>query len=384
MKPLLSIIVPTKNREVYLKSLIDIVCEFICDEIELIIQDNSDNNNDILDYIRSKGVSNIGYYYSGENLAVIENSSLAIKHSSGEYICFMGDDDLLSYRVLDFTKFMKNNGYDCASFKTSTYNWPGVSYMVHKFPNLVINNYKEEIYNTEPNDERCKLLRRGAVSLERMPQLYHGIVKRTCLDQIYEKTGTFFPGPSPDMAVAVALSYVVEKTLFTTLPIITSGKSPKSAAGLGTKHEHKGKLSEMDFLPKDIDKKWNRMLPKIWTGPTIYAQSCYEAINAMEKQADQSMFNYEYFYAFFSIFCSDNKLLLNNIKKKRSVKNVIKRGLYTYLIFLKRVKIYLGNLLLLKWHIGGELYDDIENSFAAERIIDSKIEKVNFEDLIRK
>ena len=46
---LLSIVVPTKNRYYYLKSLIKLVQSFNSNEIELVVQDNTENNSEILE-----------------------------------------------------------------------------------------------------------------------------------------------------------------------------------------------------------------------------------------------------------------------------------------------------------------------------------------------
>lgn len=375
--PLLSIVVPTKDRDVYLKSFIDIVCDFDSRKVELVVQDNSKSENGIRNYIDQKQKNNIHYYYDGTPMPVIDNSSLAISHSKGKYVCFMGDDDLLSYRIVEFTELMDQYGIDCASFKTSTYSWPGVIYQAHKFPNLMIEHFKEKIQRVSPSEEREQLLKRGGVSLDKMPQLYHGIVKRSCLEEIYQTCGTYFPGPSPDMAVATALSYVVNNIVFCNIPIITSGKSPKSAAGLGAKHQHKGKLADMSFLPADIETKWNDKLPKIWTGPTIYGQSIYEALSRMKQTYDLKRFNYGYFYAYFFIFCNSNREYLRAAMKKATLPERTGFILNIPLLFLFRTRVFIHNRVRLKLRTGIFQYDGVPNTYEAEKIIDSHLDHVN-------
>ena len=108
-------------------------------------------------------------------------------------------------------------------------------------------------------------------------------MSRNVLDKVYEVTGTYFPGPSPDMANSVALAQFVKKHVYCDLPVISSGTSPKSTAGLGAKHKHKGNLKEIDFLPSDIEDRWEENVPMVWTGPTIYAQSALEALRKLNK-----------------------------------------------------------------------------------------------------
>jgi len=50
MKKPLSIVIPTKDRYDYLESLIELISGFESDEIEIVIQDNTYDNREIIDY----------------------------------------------------------------------------------------------------------------------------------------------------------------------------------------------------------------------------------------------------------------------------------------------------------------------------------------------
>ena len=49
--PLLSIIIPTKDRYKYLKILISLIDSYNLSELELIIQDNTSDNTEILKFL---------------------------------------------------------------------------------------------------------------------------------------------------------------------------------------------------------------------------------------------------------------------------------------------------------------------------------------------
>ena len=53
-RKLLSIVVPTKDRYKYLKYLIELIASFNSDEVELVIQDNSEDNKEILDFLKER------------------------------------------------------------------------------------------------------------------------------------------------------------------------------------------------------------------------------------------------------------------------------------------------------------------------------------------
>lgn len=370
---LLSIVVPTKNRTKYLKSFIELICSFQNDDIELVIQDNSDSNAEILEFLSAPQYSGVVYHYDPTPMPVIQNSELAICHSSGKYVCFMGDDDLLSGRLYDFVKYMDQYGYESAVFQRANYSWPGVTYKSHKFPNLRIPQFRGALEEVNVAEAYGKMLAMGAVSLEKLPQLYHGVVLRERLDEVFQRAGTYFPGPSPDMAISAALTQVVKKHLYCDVPYITSGASPKSAAGLGAKHMHKGNLKDMAFLPKDTEMVWESAIPKIWTGPTIYAESALKALRAMGAEEALQKFNYTYFYAHFYVFCREYQEMLDALKTKKNRFSAVKYWGYVAAIFLDRCRRFLLNRLISKYHINGTYRDGVETSVLAEKYIDEEI-----------
>lgn len=378
---LLSVVVPTKNRVIYLKSLIEIFNGFTRQDIELVIEDNSDDNTEILSYLQRTNNKNIIYNYDSHTVSVVENSDRAILHSSGKYVCFLGDDDLFSELVGEFVEFMDRNSCDSAIFQVAKYYWPGTEFKAHKFPNLVIKRYKGKVKTINVKKEIDGLLSRGATSLNMMPKVYHGIVSRKCLDEIYNITGSYFPGPSPDMANSVALSFVVKKHIYCDVPYISSGTSPKSTAGLGAKHMHKGNIKDISFLPEGVEDNWNINIPKVWTGPTIYAQSALESLLRMGGLEEINKYNFNYLYAYFRVYCGDYTGLLSETKKNSDKYNVISYIFSLSHILLDRTKRFIQNRIMLKKHNSDYLYEDINSTFDAEKIIDDKIKDVVIEDL---
>lgn len=372
---LLSIVIPTKNRYTYLFSFIELCATFSNRDFELVIQDNSDDNREILEYLSKGAYDFVAYHYDPSPLSMSENSELAVQHAQGRYICFMGDDDLLSEKLVDFVAYMEQKNIDSAIFQLAQYNWPGVVHKAHRFPNLVIYAFDGQMRRINVQREYRRLLRTGAVSLEHMPQLYHGVVRRTVLDQVYAACGTCFPGPSPDMAVSVALSQLVKKHVRFVVPLISSGASPKSSAGLGARHMHKGDLKSVSFLPKDIEEKWDERIPRVWTGPTIYAQSAFEALKATGREKDIDRFNFAYFLAFFDTFCEDYRELSKAYRKENKVNGLL-YGWYRICIFALRGFKFVSNKLLLTIQLGGMLVDGVSNTLLAQQRIDEEIEKV--------
>lgn len=108
MSYLVSVVVPTKNRYKYLKHLIKLVDSFQLPELEFVIQDNSDDNSEILSFLKSYSNPHIKYFYSTDALTMSQNGELAIRRSTGDYVCYIGDDDGVCRNIVDCARWMKS------------------------------------------------------------------------------------------------------------------------------------------------------------------------------------------------------------------------------------------------------------------------------------
>lgn len=89
-RPIVSLVVPTKNRYFYLKKLIQVVDGFgNKDFIEFIIQDNSDDNSEFVNFLNRNTYSFVKYFYVKEPMTVSRNSDLAIRNSTCEYVSLL-------------------------------------------------------------------------------------------------------------------------------------------------------------------------------------------------------------------------------------------------------------------------------------------------------
>jgi len=343
---LLSIIIPTKNRYSTLFNVVEMLLSFdLNDDMEIIIQDNSDDNKAALDFFAQKTIfKNLHYYFSKEELSVIENSDKAVLNSIGEFVCFIGDDDAVMPNIVDVTKWMKANNYKALKSYEPNYYWPNQKANYLSNDTSGVFRYKKwkpdsfEIIST--NDALNFTLNRGAVLIDKLPCLYHGIVNRNTLDVIYKKANTFFPGPSPDMANAIALTQVIDSYVLVKYTVIISGKSTTSAGGAGVLHQHVARIEDVKHLPKSTSKNWDKRIPKYWTGPTIYADSAIKALEVFQNTEALGKFNFDYLYTYIEVF---NKKQIGVIFKDFEIKNRFKIQLLKIEIFLMRVFIFISN-----------------------------------------
>ena len=291
-KPLLSIIVPTKDRYKYLMHLIDYVIELDNPEIEFVIQDNTAENDEILEFLSDRKHSGIKYFHTKEPLTIQENSDKAVLNSTGEYVCYIGDDDAFLPNIIEFVNKMKLEQIEVGIFQRPVYYWPDVNSRYKRNNKIKIPTFKECFIN--PLNEINIILKDAGASLLHLPRLYHGIVRRDTLNKIYKKCETYFPGPSPDMANGIALCYTATNVKSYDYPLIIAGTGFKRIVG-----NEKGDYQDLDklpFLPKDTLKKWNHKIPYKWTNQTIFAQTIYQTLSLYDPNRFDE-FNWLKFYS---------------------------------------------------------------------------------------
>lgn len=278
---LLSIAIPTKNRQKYLTVLVDELLNSTRQDFEVVIQDNSDSDS-LRAWVNEKNDPRLRYDHHSAWISVVENCDRAIQSCSGDFICMLGDDDgIMLEESLDELTRARDDGVDAVMGPVVNYIWPDLDHPM--FGQYGGKLYLRPIKGTSTSENIYDLGRRvvgrgGAMGLEDLPCVYHGFIRRSVLDKLYELTGSFFPGPSPDMANAIGLTAVLKKLRRSTRVLVITGHSISSTAGAGTQRKHHGPVADQKHLPQDTVETWYPEIPFFWSGPTIYAQSLRYAL----------------------------------------------------------------------------------------------------------
>ncbi len=337
-RPLLSIVVPTKDRYEYLSFLVDIFISVSDIRMEMIIQDNSDIQSKLfLEKIDSLNEERIKYYYFSDKLSVVENCDKAILNSSGEYVSMIGDDDSFTKHIIPCVEMMKKYSIDAVIPSFIFYKWP--DYIRDKENTAsslqfgdIKGEFSREVKIIDPQKELFKLMKKGFINRGGLPLVYHGIVKRTTLDEIYEIGNTFFPGPSPDIANGVALSFFVKRFANIDFPIIISGASARHGGDINKLKDRVARIEDVPFLSKNVKLEWESNIPKVWTGETIWPESAIKALRYLGKDYLIRKVNFKFLQAQF---------IINHYKyRKYAYKitdNKIKLFLYTVFVFIRRI-----------------------------------------------
>lgn len=298
--PLLSIIVPTKDRYETLLPVLRAQLDTLRDpRVEIVVQDNSGVPMPAAEFSHQIDDPRVCYRHTAEPLSIVGNTSQAIEASRGEFLIFIGDDDLVSPYVMDFVDWMKRIGCEALSYSAARYWWPTVKFdretMYHR-PGAfwLAGSHDGAARRMSSRGELYRILGIGGVNYGELPRFYHGIVSRASLDRIKARAGTYVPGASPDMAFSAALALVMDDYLYVEYPISVFGASRNSGGGMTAAGRHYGKLEDQKHLPRETIEQWDPLIPRVWSELTIYPQTLREVGRRFDE--DLSV-DYDAFYA---------------------------------------------------------------------------------------
>jgi len=366
---LLSIVIPTKDRYEYLEQLIDLIISFHSNDIEVIIQDNTHDNERICSFLKERDTTHIKYYHTADQISISLNSDKAILNSSGKYVCFIGDDDGVTRYVVDCVKWMDEKGIGVLRSEYAIHKWPSYrSPKPMKISGTVLTGNYDNLYIIY-DSMTClkKLLSTGINNMLELPKVYNGIVRRDILDRIYNKCETFFPGPSPDMANSVALCLVEEKFCKVNAPVIIGGHSSHLGGDTHRYTKNWGPLNEQKFISQKDQDNWSKMIPKVWSGVTVWPQSAISAIKAFDREDLLKEIDYDEVLAAFIEHCPEIKEMAYEIKGSREeldrrLKRINRKN------FIHKIKMGIGYYLCNKSN-GLRIHRNINNIAEAEKYL---------------
>lgn len=308
-RPLLSIAIPTKNRYKTLVATLNCMLKSLDDSVEFVIADNSDDNAEFRDDLGSGLISDsrVQYFYDSKQISIVENTEKALSMCTGEFVCFIGDDDFVSPKICHYLRSVVDKNIDAISYPGAYYWWSDVHFLRKSYydqpgafwyPSGVF-----EPITISADDSVRSLLRSGGVSIGTLPRLYHGVVRRSTLEYLKKITGKYVHGASPDMALAVGIALMGVNTHFICTPLTIYGASKNSGGGWTAENKHHGNIKDQTHIPQFTKDNWSKFLPEVWSEQTIYPQTIIEVFASLGKKC---CINLNEFYA--SMFVNEQHL----------------------------------------------------------------------------
>jgi glycosyltransferase involved in cell wall biosynthesis len=385
-KILLSIIIPTKNRQAYVLKAVEQIFRLNDQRIQVVIQDNSDETILLEMLSNYNNPIRLKYNYTAGMVSFVDNFSLAISIADGEYVCIIGDDDGIVPQIIDVTEWASKNSIDAVKPELSAvYFWPNSEALGSRTDHgcLSITKITAQARMCNPFNEVVSLLNQGGqnyLSLD-MVKLYHGIVRKECLEKIKRQIGKYFGGLSPDIYIAVALSLTVDHVVAIDFPLTISGICNKSGSADAATGRHTGKLEDAPHFLGHQQYEWSDLVPRFYSVETIWADSALAAIKDLNKLAMLNEFN----VAALAVYClkkhpqfKDTIMLHYNNWSQRTGQSkagiVIAYLKYPIADFIKRV------LRRIKRRRGDLVHiDGIENIIAAGEVLQQRFIDTGFD-----
>jgi len=283
MKPLLSIVIPTKNRQKYAFLTIKNILSIDHRLLELIVHDNSDSNILEKQLLECTNDNRLVYHYDNRPLSTVHNFDYAMKFVSGKYVCYIGDDDGINPEIMKIIEWANENNLDAViPSNPVTYAWPSVK----NSGKLTFYPFTKKYKQIDVAKNLNMFLKSGAVYYlnYEVPKVYHGIVKRECFDQVYNKLGYYFGGLSPDIFASIAISsFYPKKVVSIDYPITIAGTSYESDQTHRTDEAKNKKLSNAPHFNNRGPYEWSNSVPSVYSGSSIWAESGIHALEDLSR-----------------------------------------------------------------------------------------------------
>lgn len=294
MKPVLSIIVPTRNRSEYVLHLLKCVLTIEKHDFQIVIHDNSDTmelKNSIKPLLSDQRIK---YSHTIRRLSFADTFNKAFLLSDGDYVAFVGDDDGVNPEIVEAARWAKEMDFDSLTpTRVITYGWPNFVMKRHRnFHNsrLIIRRFDGSTRLVVPSQELAKSTSRAFQDFFFLPRLYYGLVKRQLVQQVIDDFGSVFFGSAPDISGSVAITKSVNRAVTIDYPLFIVGSSAGSGAGRGGLGRHVGDLNK-EPQTKDFAHNWPIQIPPMYSVQTVWAHAGLEALKSTGRDDMISRFN---------------------------------------------------------------------------------------------
>lgn len=280
--PILSVIIPTHERFRYAKETVAVILG-MSEEIELIVSDTS-----MVDpWASAEPHPRLKVVRPGTGISVVDNFNTALSHATGDYVCFIGDDDLIAPEIVDIGYKAKCQGVDAVRFTFPiVFYWK--DYLHRSDPEAYsgtvwVGQYSGQVKSLDTE----AALRQAADNLGHgvfdMPRAYCGLVSLSLIKKILADHNALFGGVSPDIYSAALISAHASKALDIDFPAVIPGASGASTAGQSAAGRHVGALRENDHIRPFRNLVWHPLVPEFYSVPTVWSHSLVRAIERLPE-----------------------------------------------------------------------------------------------------
>lgn len=271
--PLLSILIPTRNRGAYVGFAVESCLNISCKEIEVLVSDNH-SDDDTASVLSKFNDSRLRVFSPPSPLAMHENWEFLLNKANGEWVYVLGDDDAIFPYVVAELKAVASEfpWIEAIVSPRAYYFWEGCAgnYPVFDFATRLNAGKKVKLKDSKL---QLKLALRGKLSPRTLPQLYSGgFQKNTLVERVRNSQGgRYFGSVMPDSYSAVVACIYTANYLEIGLPLALVGTSPRLPTMAGASVTKKNFVKDFfDFLPRGglafnpLVGRWQNMTPTMF------------------------------------------------------------------------------------------------------------------------
>ncbi|MBN9029111.1 MAG: hypothetical protein BGO05_27800 [Rhizobiales bacterium 63-7] len=202
MAPLLSICVPSRNRQKYFKKTIEALVASMIDDVEFVFADNSDDptimDGFVADILRKD--RRVVYLPSEKTvLSMVDNWERAVEATTGDWVVVIGDDDYVDPSLATFLQSITKVEPDLEAlgWMTMHYRWPHEggekSYVYVTLEDHVVKVSKADCFRRMFDWHEATHVPTSGFSI------YHSAISRVLLERIRKTySGRYFEHPVVD------------------------------------------------------------------------------------------------------------------------------------------------------------------------------------------
>lgn len=294
--PVLSVIIPTHNRPECAVATIRAVLSASPD-IEVVVSDTSEIDS-ISAAFTEDNSARLKLLRPSRPLSVVENFNIGLEAATGDFLVFIGDDDLVSPEIVDVALWAQREGVEAVAFSFPIlYYWPNfISKTRWKAGSstLVINSYDGRVREINTTSELKFALSRLGGGVFDMPRAYAGMVSRDLVNRIVDRHGALFGGVSPDIYSAALISLEARRAFKLNFPIVIPGASGGSTSGQSARGQHVGGLRDNPHIGAFMNLTWDQRVPEYYSVPTVWGFSLIKAIENQPEWLQRANFFHLY------------------------------------------------------------------------------------------
>jgi len=360
--PILSIIIPTKNRQMTALFAVKTALTVPSDDIEIIVQDCSDDDS-LKHDLQNLNDARIKYFFQNDPISMTENWNRAYAHATGDFQIGIGDDDAVFPEIIEVANWAKLNGLEAVG-QTEPYHYFWPNFPVHHIKSrLLLKSFAGN--TTSVTDLKATVLKRSKICDDGygidLPMVYHRLISKNLLQKLISVTGKLLDATSLDVYSSFAIGLLCHDFTIVDYPFSMRGASGQSNSGRFVVKKDKQHFDEYKYI------NYPDWLPKIALVHVSVAESIYRAFVNTGNEALVSNIDKKFLYAscllerpeekkyileFVDNFLSEKESaemfqLMADIKKKKSR--------YNFLASLETVDRYIPFLKIYRKLIGKKI-----------------------------